>query len=448
MSPPILIRGGFVLSMSDRHGGDGKLDVLIEGDRILEIGPSLASGRAKVIDAEGCIVMPGLIDAHRHLWYTPLRAEAMDHSLGELAKDLWPRIGGNITAEDLYSATRTGIVEALDAGITTVFDYCHAINTPAHADRAIDAHLGLPGRAVFAFGPSIAQKVTELSGGTPTTDWSHARTIQQRVDLAPRLTMALALQGPDTSGRAGFERDVSVAREMGVPITAHIASADGGPKNTEIEHMEAWGLLGPDMTLIHCTGASDEDFATLLRRGVQVCATPMCEWLIGMGLPPMGRMLLAGLRPAVGADAMVATTGDLFDEARTGLMAARQDSTAKVIGGGTAVSRCAELGMSSMEALQAITSRAAAAVFMADRIGTLETGKKADVIVIGTRGCPPETANEAAALLIGSASARDVRTVLVDGAVVKEAGQLVGIDIAAITAEVSQTRKRMKTYRI
>ena len=135
------------------------------------------------------------------------------------------------------------------------------------SEEEIDAHLELPGRAVFGFGPSIAQKVTELSGGTPKTDWSHARTVKRRVDTAPRLTMALALQGPDVSGRAGFERDVGAAREMGVPITAHIASADGGPRNTEIEHMEAWGCLGPDMTLIHCTGASDEDFATLDKAG-------------------------------------------------------------------------------------------------------------------------------------------------------------------------------------
>lgn len=332
MTGRILIRGGFVLSMSGRAENDGALDVLLDGDRIVRIGAALPQGGARVIAAEGCIVMPGLIDAHRHFWYTPLRAEAMDHSLGDLAKGLWPKIGGNITAEDLYSATRAGIVESLEMGITTVFDYCHAINTEAHADRAVDAHLELPARAVFAFGPSMSQKVAELTGAKPKTDWSHALTVQAKLKASPRTTLALALQGPDATGRDGFERDAGIAREMGVPITAHIASADGGPRNTEIANMENWGLLGPDMTLIHCTGASDRDFAALHDHDVQVCATPMCEWLLGMGLPPMARMLRAGLRPAIGADAMVATTGDLFDEARAGLMAARRYRAARSSG--------------------------------------------------------------------------------------------------------------------
>ena len=446
MNDKVLVRGGFVLSMSGNGSNDGRLDVLIEGGRIAAIGPSIAQGDATVIEAEGGIVMPGLIDSHRHLWYTALRAESMDHGMADLAKGLWPKVGANISAEDMYSATRAGIVEALDMGITTILDHCHAINTEAHADRAIDAHLELPGRAMFAYGPSIAQKMKELSGATPHTDWSHARKIQERLRSSRRISLALAPQGPVASGREGFEHDIGTARNMGIPITAHIASLAGGTPNNEVRCMCEWGLLGPDMHFSHCVACSGNDLAMLHEHGVQVTACPMAEVFLGMGTPPLARMHRAGLRPAVGADAVVASSGDLFEEARAGLMAARSVATNEVIEGGSAVSSIQEMGMTTMDAVASITSRASAAVFMPDSIGTLEIGKKADVIVVSARGFDPGSAEEAAALLIGSAAASDVKAVIVDGVVVKDRGQMVGIDTQSIFDELAKTRRRMKAY--
>ncbi|TIU72457.1 MAG: hypothetical protein E5V66_01155 [Mesorhizobium sp.] len=446
MNDKILVRGGFVLSMSNIGANDGRLDVLIEDGLIAAIGSSIPHGDARVIDADRCIVMPGLIDAHRHFWYTPLRAEGMDHTLGDLGKGLWPKVGGSITPDDIYSATRAGIVDALNMGITTVLDYCHAINTDAHADRAIDAHLELPGRALFAYGPSIAQKMKELSGATASTDWSHALVAQQRLRNSQRISLALALQGPIASGRAGFEYDLGTARNMGVPVTAHIASTAGGPPNTEVSLIHEWGLLDADMNLVHCTGCSNDDLAKLSEHKVQVSVTPMCEWFLGMGTPPLTRMHRAGLKPAVGADSIIGTSGDLFEEARAGLMAARAFAINEVIDNGVAVSTSKEMEMTTMDALASITSRAAAAVFMSDSIGTLEIGKKADVIVVSHRGLAPGSAREAASLLVGSAAASDVTAVVVDGVVVKDRGLMVGVDTHSIQQELIESRRTMKAY--
>jgi 5-methylthioadenosine/S-adenosylhomocysteine deaminase len=446
MSDKVLVRGGFVLSMSGNGRNDGQADILIESGRIAAIGPSLPRDGATVIDAGGGIVMPGLIDSHRHLWYTALRAESMDHGMGDLAKGLWPKVGANISAEDMYSATRAGIVEALNMGITTILDHCHAINSEAHAERAIDAHLELPGRARFAYGPSIAQKMKELSGETPSTDWSHVRAIQDRLRSSTRISLALAPQGPAASGRKGFEHDIKTARSMGIPITAHIASLAGGAPNDEVKCMCEWGLLGPDMHFSHCVACSKGDFATLHEHGVKVTVAPMAEAFLGMGTPPLAQMHRAGLKPAVGADAVVASSGDLFEEARAGLMAARSAATREVNDGGAAVLSIREMGMTTMDALASITSRASAAVFMSESIGTLEVGKKADVIVVSDRGFAPSSAEEAAALLIGSAAASDVNAVIVDGVVVKDRGRLVGIDAQSIFEDLAKTRRRMKSY--
>jgi 5-methylthioadenosine/S-adenosylhomocysteine deaminase len=165
-----------------------------------------------------------------------------------------------------------------------------------------------------------------------------------------------------------------------------------------------------------------------------------------MGTPPLARMHRAGLRPAVGADAVIASSGDLFEEARAGLIAARAVAAREVIDGGAVVSTLQEMGMTTMDALASITSRASAAVFMSDSIGTLEIGKKADVIVVSVRGFEPGSAEEAAGLLMGSAAASDVKTVIVDGVVVKDRGQLVGIDSNSIFDELSKSRRTMKAY--
>ncbi|WP_292582917.1 amidohydrolase family protein [Mesorhizobium sp.] len=446
MTKKILVRNGYVLSMSGLEANDGFRDVLIAGGLIAAIAPSISSDDATVIDAEGCIVMPGLVDAHRHYWYTPIRAGGMDHTLKDIGKGIWSKVGRNLTPEDIYAATRAGIVEALNMGVTTVLDYCHALNSPAHADRAIDAHLELPARALYAYGPGMAQKVTEITGGTPVTDWSYAKVIQDRLKDSARISLALALQGPVTSGRKNFEYNLDTARKMGVPISAHIAVNAGGPKNQEIGLLHEWGLLGPDMSLVHCVGSSEEDFAKMYEAKVQVSVTPLCEWFIGMGMPPMTLMHRAGLKPAIGADSIIASSGDLFEEARAGLLAARCVAQLEVIASGPALSRPEELEMTTMEGVETITSRGAAAVLMPDTIGTLEIGKKADVIAVSNRGFTPESNIEAGALLMGSAAAVDVKTVIVDGLVVKDRGRLVGIDTESIQRDLVDARKRMKSY--
>jgi cytosine/adenosine deaminase-related metal-dependent hydrolase len=444
----VLLRGGFVLSMSSNPALDGRNDVLLSDGRIAAVGSGLASNGAEEIDASGSIVMPGLIDSHRHLWYTPLRAAGMDHAMADLGMGIWPKVGGNITPDDLYSATRAGIVDALSGGVTTVLDYCHALNSPDHADRAIEAHLELPGRALFGYGPSILQKMRELSGMKPSTDWSHVETVKKTIKDSgtTRTTLALAIQNPAVSGRDGFENDLGAARQMGIPVTAHVAAAAGGEPLREITQMEAWGLLGSDMHLSHCCGATDDEFAMLNSAQAQVTASPMSEWFMGLGQPALARMRRAGLRPAVGCDAICSSTGDLFEEARAGMMASRASHAAEIVAHGAAVSSHRQLGMSTLDALATVTSWAASAVFMADRIGTLEVGKAADVIIVSGKGLEPRSREEAAAIVVGSAAASDVSTVIVDGAIVKRSGHLVGIDADSIAHDLTETCRAMSEY--
>lgn len=446
MTDGIVIRGGYVLTMGNDSHKDGHMEVLIEDGIITAIEPHLPSTGRTIIDASGHIVMPGLIDSHRHLWYTPIRASTVDQTVGDIGRRLWPRVGPNITPDDVYHATRAGIVDALSGGITTVLDYCHVINSDRHADRALEAHLEMPGRVRFAYGTAKRSPSQALGSNGDPADWRHVESAIKVTQNAPRLSLALALQGPDASGRAEFERAMGLARDWGIPVTAHIAPADGGPPNREIASMAEWGLLGGDMLFSHCTGASYEQLLMMKQAGAKATVSPVAEWWMGLGTPAIARMHRAGLEPAVGADFVCSSTGDLFEEARAALMAARDAAAREVIASGVPVDTASQLGMTALDAVATITSRAADAVFMAEDIGSLEIGKRADVITVDDRGIGPETMTEAAGALIGAASASNVRTVIVDGVLVKRDGRLVGIDTELIGQGLKLTREAMRRY--
>ncbi len=167
---------------------------------------------------------------------------------------------------------------------------------------------------------------------------------------------------------------------------------------------------------------------------------------MGFGGQPLKEMHRSGLKPAVGVDAIVSANGDLFEEARAALMAARGSAAAEIIESGRPVGPNEELEMTTFEALETITSRGGHACFMGDRIGTLEVGKAADILLVAVGGVVPRTATESAALILGSASGSAVDTVFVDGQIVKRGGRLVGIDEAEIAAQLAAARSRMQAY--
>src|SRR4051794_30838113 len=196
----ILIRGGSILTMDPSIGDLRRGDVLIENGLIREVGPSIDAPDTRVLDAEGDIVMPGLVDPHRHLWYAAIRGVAMDATLDDMVTTMWPQLAAHYTPEDLYATTRAAAADALAHGVTSVLDWCHIINTPDHGPEAVRALREIPLRTVFAYGASMERKLGEFEGFTEHQDsWEPARRLR-RGELSSdtgRVTMALALQGPE-----------------------------------------------------------------------------------------------------------------------------------------------------------------------------------------------------------------------------------------------------------
>src|SRR5919107_435127 len=136
----------------DAQGDLPRADVLVTGDRITEIAPRIEAHDAQVVEANGCIVIPGLINAHMHTWQTALRGVAANWTLLEYFKKMHAGLATAFGAEDLFIATRMGALNQLNCGTTTLADWCHNNPTPAHNDAAIQGLLQSGIRAAFFHG--------------------------------------------------------------------------------------------------------------------------------------------------------------------------------------------------------------------------------------------------------------------------------------------------------
>ncbi|MBB2940583.1 cytosine/adenosine deaminase-related metal-dependent hydrolase [Actinoplanes lutulentus] len=423
--PSLLIRGGHVLTMDPVLGDLPDGDILIEGDTIVAIAPRIETCDAELVDATGTIVMPGFVDTHRHLWQGALGQIAADWTMHEYRTGLVDRYSPLFTPGDVRDGTFFGALEALDGGVTTVFDSSHVMHTPEHADAAVEALKAAGLRAVFGY-------------GSPTEDLPHpydARRIaaEQFSSREQLVTLGLALRGPETATLDTTAADIALGRELGVPVSMPVGLGRSG-QGRSIARLRERGLLGEDLLFVHCTNSTDEELTMIAGSGGHVSVSARAEMMMGHGLPATGRMIEAGLRPGLSAG----VPGSMFDEIRATLQAERAHRASRR---GLTGGRPRSVGLTSRQVLELATIDGARTLGMADRIGSLAPGKRADIIVIDASRRDLRLLYDAAALATCSNTA-DIDTVLVNGEFRKRDGRLVGVDpfAARIRAEASRDR--------
>src|ERR1700722_8943647 len=153
MSKRTLIKNGTIVTVDPAISDLAKGDLLIEDGRIAQVAPQIDAGAdAEVIDATDRLVLPGMVDTHRHTWQALFRNIGSDWTLAHYLSGLHDTVSGLYRAEDTYAGNLLGGLEALDSGITTLLDWCHNLNTPEHTDAAVQAHVDSGGRVVFGHG--------------------------------------------------------------------------------------------------------------------------------------------------------------------------------------------------------------------------------------------------------------------------------------------------------
>src|SRR5580693_1434529 len=170
---PVVFRNATVLTMDDAHQVLHNADVLVTGERIAAVGPSLAvpDGTAE-IDATGGIVMPGMIDTHRHMWQTAMRGYGADWTLTQYFVWYYLEWGKAFRPQDVYAGNLLGAIEAIDAGVTTTVDWSHGLQTVEHAEAATDALRAVPGRFVLDYG-NIQQGPAEWTASPEFRDFAN-----------------------------------------------------------------------------------------------------------------------------------------------------------------------------------------------------------------------------------------------------------------------------------
>jgi len=428
----ILLRGGRVVSMAD---GEPELaaDVLVRSGRIVDIRPGISAPDADVIDATDMIVAPGFVDTHRHVWQTQLRTVATDWSLLDYLVHMRLIASTFYTAEDAYLGNLVGALEALDAGVTTLVDHCHILNTPDHAEQAVKGLQDAGIRAIFCFG-TYANAPRAPMDVPADADWRFraAEALRRgrltsdsglvRFGFAPQEAESLTIED--------LQQELAFARELGAAaISCHVAMGPYDTGRHRVAEMGEAGLMGPDLLFVHGAALTDEELGLIRDTGAGISATPETELQMGMGFPVAFRAREHGVRTGLGVDIVSNYAGDMFMPMRLGLQATRAARNAELGAHGKAPGR---ISPAAIEALRLATLGGAEAVHMEAEIGSLAVGKKADIIVVATDAIHMTPTHDAVGALVLNARPSDVHVVLVDGRPVKRDGRLVGVDWLAL----------------
>jgi 5-methylthioadenosine/S-adenosylhomocysteine deaminase len=434
----LLIRGGHVLTMDAQRRVLNGADVLIEGDRIAEIGFALVAAGAEVIDAQNAIVMPGLVDCHRHLWQTNLRALLADWTLHEYMRGIRFNISPVLRPQDIGSANYIGALEAINAGVTTVFDYSHSNNTPEHADAGVEGLKRSGIRAVYGYGfvpAPLAEPVFKtVAERIADAERVHIEQLASRDAL---VVMGAALTEMGLIPLSDNRREIAAARDMGVVQSLHNNLYWGSSIGQGVGLMHRAGLLGPDQLHVHCNTCSADEFGYLADAGCTIVCTPDTEMQMGMGHPAFLEAARHGILCTSGCDIITLNGGDLIGQLRLGLQDARVRANDAFNKRGEMPLR---LGTSSMDALAWGTINGAKALGLDSRIGSLEPGKQADILIIS--GAEPNLwpLNPEPGTVVFHSHPYDIETVLIAGRPVKRRHRLVGVDYAKAQAEAAASR--------
>ena len=427
---PVVLRGGTVLTMDDARTVLPDADVLVTGDRVAAVGPGLeAPADALEIDARGGIVMPGMIDTHRHMWQTAMRGYGADWTLTQYFVWYYLEHGRRFRPEDIYAGNLLSAWEAIDAGVTTTVDWSHGLQTVDHAEAAVDALRAVPGRFVLAYG-NIQAAPWEWTADPAVRSFLE----RSRSEAGDRLGVQLAF---DVTGDPAFpeKQAFEAARELGLPVTTH-AGVWGATNDDGIRLMHEHGFMTPETVYVHAATLSTDSYHRIAATGGSVSVSTESEQSAGQGYPPTWQVRRHDIPVSLSMDTSVWWSGDLFSAMRTTLGADRSREHLEAHVKGETVTH-AHL---RAEHVVDWATRGGAHALGRDDLGRLQPGYQADLVLIKNDSSPVSFPLLNPYGHVAFQTQRgDVHTVLVDGRVVKHEHRLVGADLAAVRRTVEAT---------
>ncbi|GAB3580747.1 amidohydrolase family protein [Calidifontibacter terrae] len=433
-APAVVFRNGCVLTMDSERTVLRDADVLVVGDRIEAVGPHLSvpDGTAE-IDAGGGIVMPGMVDTHRHMWQTAMRGYGADWTLTQYFVWNYLQHGRKFRPQDVYAGNLLSGLEAVDAGVTTSVDWSHGLSSVEHADAAVQALQEVPGRFVFAYGNIFAGP----------WEWATSDDFQSFAARFPRSDMLGLQLAFDVTGDPAFPEKAAfeAARELGVQVTTH-AGVWGATDDNGIRLMHEHGFMTPGTIYVHAATLSDDSYLRIAATGGFGAVSAESESSCGQGYPSSQNLRRHGIPISLSVDTSVWWSGDAFSAMRSTL------SSDRALEHHLAHDKGETITHSSIRAADVVewaTLGGARALGLESKIGSLEAGKQADVVLIKNDRSPVMfPLLNPYGHVVFQAQRGDVHTVLIDGRVVKYDGALVDISLDKARRVVTETVEHLQ----
>ena len=468
-----VIRGGSVMSIDPQVGDFAQADVLVEGKKILAVGPDLQAGGAAEIDATGRIVMPGFIDTHHHQFETALRSFLAD---GVLINDGSGSAAGTTTyyeyillkfapvyrPEDVYINELFGALSQLDDGVTTVHDVSQIHHTPQHSDAAI--------RALFHSGRRFAFGYFEGAGSNPP-DYAYpqdAFRIKKRYFSSTDQLGSMIMGGEVYLGTPIYTQSWTIGRQLGLQVAAHILSPFAiRPILNQLAQGQG-GVdqnigIGPDNLFIHMTGMSDLGWQAVHDQGAQVSIAFPIEMNMRHGMPPILKLQSLGMEPSLSVDVECTLTADFFTQMRSCMNLQRVVLNEMILLQGSPPDpvdwglpgppldvpngnpwptppSSLPAPLTTRDVLRFGTINGAKALRLDGKTGSLTPGKEADIIILDATRINVAPLNQVPGAVVSLMDRTNVETVIVAGKIRKWKGKLLDVDIPSLRRQLENSR--------
>ncbi|MER5444240.1 amidohydrolase [Streptomyces sp. NPDC002766] len=375
------------------------------------------------LDARGQVAMPGLINCHTHAPMAALRGVAEDLPVDEWFNDVvWP-VESNLTERDVALGARLACAEMIRAGVTCFADHYFAMDAVAAVvdECGMRAHLG---QAYFS------------SQGPRGREDSLDFALRHRGGAAGRITTALAPHAPYTVTDADLTATAELAHEHGLPVHLHAAEnrdqTDVSLEQhgaTPIEVLARTGILDTDVLIAHGTGITDRDLPVLRRASGRVAVATAPRGYLRFAWPtttPVRALREIGIPVGLATDGAASNNSLDVWESMTLTALVQKSSTGD------------PRWLTSRQALHHATLQSARAVGLADTVGTLAPGRRADIVLVDLTGPHTQPVHDLAATLVHSARAGDVRTTIVDGRILMRDRELLTLDVPSVVRELGE----------
>ncbi len=421
----ILVKDACVVTMNPGRQVIERGSVAIEGDKIVAVGDEFKDKADRVIDACGKVVLPGLVNAHTHLAMVLQRGLADDLPLMEwLATKVWP-FEQNVKDKDCQVGSLLGCLEMIKSGTTCFADQYFKMDQVA---RAVD-EAGV--RGVLSYGM--------IDMGDQKKRESEVRISQDFVKdfhgkAKGRITTMLGPHAPYTCSKECLLEVKELAKKFGVGIHIHVSeSRDELKQITEkygkrpVEYLDSIGFLGPEVLAAHCVWVNDSEISILRDRGVKPVHNPISNMKMGVGVAPVPEMLAVGIPVALGTDGAASNNSlDMFKEMKAAALLNKVHKMDPVV-------------IPAASALEMATINGAKALGLQDQIGSIEAGKRADLIIVDMRKPHLTPVHSVISHLVYSATGGDVDTVMVDGKMLMEGRKVLTLDEEKVLEQAQRT---------